>query len=47
MEGLGLIFQDFFEILNFYQFFNVLHLFEHGPDPDFRKLSKMPKMGGF
>ena len=40
-------FSRFFGILNFYQFFNVLHLFEHGPDPDFRKLPKIPKIGSF
>ena len=36
-------FSRFFGILNFYNFFNVLHLFEHSPDPDFAEISKMSK----
>ena len=40
-------FSRFFGIFDFYWFLNVLHLFEHGPDPDFRKLLKIPKIGGF
>ena len=43
MKGLGVNFQD---ILNFdfHQFFNVLYLFEHAPDPDFWKSRKIVKM---
>mgnify|MGYP004056364409 CR=1 FL=1 len=44
MKGLGLIFQDFFGIFDFYQFLNVLQPFEHSPDPDFREYRKIPKM---
>ena len=39
-KGLGLVFQKKIEILNFRWFFNVLYLFEHRPDPDFRKCWK-------
>jgi hypothetical protein len=41
MEALGLYFDFFFEILNFRNFFNVLYVFEHRPDPDFQKLPKI------